>query len=95
MPEVNIPNEAIKFQAVVKRFGRLNAVNGLNLTLPHGGVTSLLGPNGAGKTTALNMLIGVHKPDEGHVWLCGLNPLFPKHRRVLGAMRQNIGAPDT
>lgn len=50
-----------------KRFGDVNAVNGVSFTAAAGKVTGLLGPNGAGKTTALRMIYGLMRPDHGRI----------------------------
>jgi branched-chain amino acid transport system ATP-binding protein len=50
-----------------KRFGGLNAVDGMSLTLAEGGVTGLIGPNGAGKTTLFNCIAGALRPDGGTI----------------------------
>lgn len=52
---------------VIKRFGGLTAVNGVNLTIEEGALAGLIGPNGAGKTTVFNLLTGVYAPTEGDI----------------------------
>jgi branched-chain amino acid transport system ATP-binding protein len=52
---------------VIKRFGGLTAVNGVNLTIEQGALAGLIGPNGAGKTTVFNLLTGVYAPTEGDI----------------------------
>ena len=59
---------------LVKNYGKVVAVNGLNLTLNQGSVTGLIGPNGAGKTTTIKIILGLLKPDRGHVEVFGQNP---------------------
>lgn len=56
---------AIVFDGVTKRYGRLTAVDDLSFTVPTGRVTGLLGPNGAGKTTTLRVLLDLTRPDQG------------------------------
>ena len=48
-----------------KQYGRITAVNKLNLSIPEGSVFGLLGPNGSGKTTTLGMILGVTNPSNG------------------------------
>ena len=56
---------------VVKRFGPITAVNGLDLDVSYGHVLGLLGPNGAGKSTTMRMLTGQTEPDEGTISVLG------------------------
>ncbi len=56
---------AIETHGLVKAFGDTRAVDGLDLTVPTGGVYGVLGPNGAGKTTAIRMLATLLRPDGG------------------------------
>lgn len=56
---------AIELQGVVKRFGPITAVNGLDLDVPEGICLGLLGPNGAGKSTTMRLLTGQAIADEG------------------------------
>ncbi len=58
---------AIRAAALVKRYGRIPAVDGVNLELREGELRGLLGPNGAGKTTLLRMLFGLVRPDSGWI----------------------------
>ena len=64
---------AIELRDVVKRFGALTAVAGLNLTVPRGIVLGLLGPNGAGKSTTMRMLTGQAIADSGTIRVLGLD----------------------
>ena len=70
--------EVLRARGLVKRYKRVQAVDGLDLTVGAGERVALLGPNGAGKTTTLLMLLGVVTPDEGWVEVCGV-PLA-RHR---------------
>lgn len=68
-----------------KRYGRITAVNRLNLEVEEGNVYGILGPNGSGKTTTLGMILGITRPDEGHFeWFGGIE----RHhaRRKIGAI---------
>src|SRR4051794_5427276 len=55
----------VQTRGLVKRYGDLAAVDGVDLMVPAGDVYGLLGPNGAGKTTFMRMLFGLIRPDEG------------------------------
>ena len=61
---------------LVKRYGELVAVNGVDLTVERGDVFGYLGPNGAGKTTLLRMLLGLIRPTAGSAQLFGRDPLM-------------------
>jgi lipooligosaccharide transport system ATP-binding protein len=62
---------AIEMQGVVKRFGAVTAVDGLDLDVPAGICLGLLGPNGAGKSTTMRMLTGQAIADEGDLRVLG------------------------
>ena len=62
---------AIELKGVVKRFGEITAVNGLDLDVPEGTCLGLLGPNGAGKSTTMRMLTGQALADEGSIRVLG------------------------
>ena len=62
---------AIRLRGVVKRFGPITAVDGLDLDVPEGTCVGLLGPNGAGKSTTMKMLTGQARPDEGELRVLG------------------------
>ena len=57
----------IRVTALAKRFGIVQAVDGVTFEARDGSITGLLGPNGAGKTTTLRMLYGVMKPNAGEI----------------------------
>jgi len=59
---------------LAKSYGRVVAVDSLNLKLDEGSVTGLMGPNGAGKTTTIKMILGLLKPDKGWVKVFGQDP---------------------
>ncbi len=78
--------DAIVAEGLVKRYGQLTALDGLDLSVPEGTVTALLGPNGAGKTTTVRVLTTLLIPDEGRATVAGID--------VLGnpqALRSRIG----
>ncbi|MEA2147733.1 MAG: type transport system ATP-binding protein [Solirubrobacteraceae bacterium] len=65
----------IEVRGLVKRYGELTAVGGVDLTVNPGDVYGYLGPNGAGKTTSLRMMLGLISPSEGTVRLFGRDPM--------------------
>jgi ABC-2 type transport system ATP-binding protein len=65
----------LEVRGLVKRYGELTAVGGVDLTVNEGDVYGYLGPNGAGKTTSLRMMLGLIRPSAGSVRLFGQDPL--------------------
>jgi ABC-2 type transport system ATP-binding protein len=64
----------VEVRGLVKRYGGLTAVDGVDLTVEVGDVYGYLGPNGAGKTTSLRMMLGLIRPTAGTVALFGRDP---------------------
>ncbi len=80
----------LELQNLVKRFGRIAAVDGLSLTVEQGEVVALLGPSGCGKTTTLHMLAGFLQPDEGSILIDGeIVHTLPPEQRNTGIVFQN------
>ena len=77
---------AIEVRGLTKRYGRLTAVDGLDLTVERGETLALLGPNGAGKTTTIECCEGYRSPDAGEVRILGLDP-----RRDAARLRPRVG----
>jgi len=76
---------AISIDGLVKTFGPTRALDGLDLTVRSGEVHGFLGPNGAGKTTTIRILLGLLRPDSGHVELLRGDPrrdAVELHRRL-------------
>jgi ABC-2 type transport system ATP-binding protein len=65
------PRPAIELVSLARRFGPLQAVDGLTLTIPRGELFGLVGPDGAGKTTTLRMLAGILTPSAGDARVAG------------------------
>jgi ABC-2 type transport system ATP-binding protein len=74
----------VEARGLVKRYGRITAVDNVDLTVKAGDVYGYLGPNGAGKTTSLRMLLGLIRPDEGSAKLFGRDPLVEGVRALDG-----------
>jgi ABC-2 type transport system ATP-binding protein len=87
---VTIP--AIHIEQVHKRFGSLNALNGINLTIHQGEFFGLLGPNGAGKSTLINILAGLLKPTQGKATVMGHDVVndYQAARMNLGVVPQEL-----
>jgi lipooligosaccharide transport system ATP-binding protein len=78
-----VPSTAISLRGVVKRYGRITAVDGLDLDVPAGTCVGLLGPNGAGKSTTMRMLTAQAIPDEGEIEVLGFRlPAESKQARA-------------
>jgi ABC-type multidrug transport system ATPase subunit len=75
-------------QGVRKRFGKLVALDGIDLEVHRGELLALLGPNGAGKSTAISLYLGLEQPDVGVVTLRGGDPRATESRRGVGVMMQ-------
>ena len=68
-----VKEAGVRARGLVKRYGELIAVDGVDLSVPYGACLGLLGPNGAGKTTTIEILEGLGKPDAGEVEVLGLD----------------------
>ena len=85
------PSEAaIHAEGLVKHFGDVRAVDGLDLTVPYGTVVGLLGPNGAGKTTTVRILTTLLKATSGRATVAGIDVARrpDEVRRVIGLTGQ-------
>lgn len=65
----------IELRNLSKQFGKIRAVNDLNLVIPRGELFTLLGPNGAGKTTTVKMITGLILPTKGEIYINQVNLL--------------------
>ena len=73
-------------RSITKSFGPTHALRNANFALKEGEIHALVGENGAGKSTLMKILAGVHRKDEGQIFLSGreINPLLPQEARSLG-----------
>jgi ABC-2 type transport system ATP-binding protein len=76
----------IRTSGLIKRYGKVTALDGLDLAVPKGTVLGLLGPNGAGKTTAVRILATLLEPDGGSAEVAGLDVCAEPDK-----VRENIG----
>ena len=74
---------------LVKSFGAVRAVRGVDISIERGETVALLGPNGAGKSTTIDMLLGLQTPDRGRVEIFGHSPAEAISAGLVGAMLQS------
>ncbi|MFO1459263.1 MAG: LPS export ABC transporter ATP-binding protein [Verrucomicrobiota bacterium] len=73
----------MEVSGLAKAYRGRRVVNGVSIHVRPGEIVGLLGPNGAGKTTSFNMIVGVVRPDEGHVSFLGREVTrLPMHQRA-------------
>jgi len=87
---------AVFAEGLVKRFGNVLALDGVDLEVPTGTVLGLLGPNGAGKTTAVRILTTLLPPDAGRAEVAGYDVVrdAPVVRTVIGLAGQNAAVDE-
>ena len=87
---------AIEVEGLRKSFGKVQALRGVELAVPQGGICALLGPNGAGKTTAVRVLATLTKPDGGTALVAGHDVVREpgKVRQVIGLAGQHAAVDD-
>ncbi|MGC6484907.1 MAG: ABC transporter ATP-binding protein [Candidatus Puniceispirillales bacterium] len=75
-------NPMVEIKSVVKAFGEVQAVNGVDTVIREGEFFSLLGPSGCGKTTLLRLIAGFEHPDDGEIVIAGssMENVEPNHR---------------
>jgi ABC-2 type transport system ATP-binding protein len=82
---------AVSLRGVTKKYGAVQAVAGVDLSIRTGEVVALLGPNGAGKSTTIEMLLGLVKPDQGTVQVYDGTPTEAIAAGQVGVMLQSGG----
>jgi ABC-2 type transport system ATP-binding protein len=85
---------AVHLRGLVKHFGDVHAVDGVDVTIAPGEVVALLGPNGAGKSTTIDMLLGLAEPTRGTVSVFGRAARDAVAQGLVGAMLQSGGLLD-
>ncbi len=84
---------AIHAVGLTKRYGHIEALAGLSMSVPRGEVFGFLGPNGAGKTTAIKLLLGLTAPTAGDAWLLGEPVGQAETRRRVGYLPELFRYP--
>ena len=87
----------VEAEGLVKQYGAVRALAGLDLAVPEGSVLGLLGPNGAGKTTAVSILTTLLAPDAGHARVAGHDVVTAPEqvRRSIGLSGQYAASTST
>ena len=82
---------AIEIRNLSKNFGKKQAVNGLNMTVPEGAIYGFIGENGSGKSTTEKMICGLQHPTEGSIKLYGRDHTDPDVRARIGVLIEAPG----
>lgn len=87
--------EVVTVHHLVKRYGRLLAVNDVSLSIREGEIFGIIGPNGAGKTTCVECISGLRAPDAGTISVCGFSPQKARDRirALVGVQLQESALP--
>ena len=87
--------EAVTVQHLVKKYGRLIAVNDISFSIHEGEIFGVIGPNGAGKTTTVECISGLRAPDSGSISLYGFSPRRDRNkiREFVGVQLQESALP--
>lgn len=82
----------LKAEHLIKKYRQRTVVNDVSFHVSQGEIVGLLGPNGAGKTTSFYMIVGLIKPNEGHVYLDGQeiteDPMYRRAQKGIGYLAQ-------
>jgi len=71
----------VRIEKLIKRFGNVTAVDGVDIRIPEGKIVTLLGPSGCGKTTTLRCVAGFENADEGQIWI-GDRLIFDSKQKI-------------
>src|SRR5664279_6044030 len=83
---------AVDMTDIARRFGSVQALDGVDLAVEEGEFFGLLGPNGAGKTTLISIMAGLTRPDRGTIRILGHDVItdYRQTRRNLGVVPQEL-----
>ncbi|EDY83392.1 ABC transporter, ATP-binding protein [Verrucomicrobiia bacterium DG1235] len=89
------PQHTIEVEQLHKRFGKINAVDGISFKVEKGQIVGFLGPNGAGKSTTMRILTGYNRASSGIAKICGIPVAADPHfiKRRIGYMPENNPLP--
>ena len=89
-------NPALAVHGLTCRYGAVTAVDGISFEVAGSEIFGLLGPNGAGKTTTLESILGLVRPQDGRLEVCGIDTASDPAavRTKVGAVLQTTGLPD-
>src|SRR5436189_3076941 len=89
-------DHAVHAEGLVKHYGRVRALDGLDLEVAEGSLLALLGPNGAGKTTAVRIFTTLLKPDAGRATVAGFDVVEDPEsvRRSIGLAGQSAAVDE-
>jgi len=89
-PDASTTTSAVRFAGVARHFGRVKAVDGVDLSIAPGEFFAMLGPSGSGKTTCLRLIAGFDQPDAGHIEIFGETVQgLPPYRRAVNTVFQD------
>ena len=81
----------VRIEKLIKRFGNVEAIAGVDIHIPEGKIVTLLGPSGCGKTTTLRCLAGFENADEGKIWI-GDQLIFDSRQKInLSPQKRGMG----
>jgi len=80
----------ISFRNVHKSFGDKHILRGITLDIPRGQTTVIIGPSGTGKSVCMKLIVGLLNPEEGDVWVAGVNVPEASDRELMN-VRRSIG----
>src|SRR5690606_15372290 len=90
--KANSKNMILKAEHLIKKYRQRTVVNDVSFEVAQGEIVGLLGPNGAGKTTSFYMIVGLIKPNEGHVHLDDQeiteDPMYRRAQKGIGYLAQ-------
>ena len=85
------PPSAVRFEGVTRRYARLTALDGIDLSIAPGGLTVLCGPPRSGKSVLLRLLVGLERPDAGRILIDGRDvTALPPAQRPIGYVPQSF-----